>query len=144
MLRNYSSRRLGDDRIFFQTDNKYLLFKFLRWVLANILTNFGTLILFNILDLQRWSHSLNQTTGFTARTYSKGLSIKEVRSQGSCPVQTFCGQWGSSDADVFTPWCKKKFMVCPHGQRGLSQYGYFSDKGGGVNFSRFCADVFYR
>jgi len=30
------------------------------------------------------------------------------------------------------------------GERGgLSQYGNFSDKGKGVNFSRFCADVFY-
>jgi len=35
-----------------------------------------------------------------------------------------------------------KFMVCPHGQGWLSQCGHFSDKGG-VNFSRFCADVFY-
>jgi len=33
-------------------------------------------------------------------------------------------------------------MVCPHGQGGLSQCGHFEDKGG-VNFSRFCADVFY-
>jgi len=24
-----------------------------------------------------------------------------------------------------------KFMVCPHGQEGLSQCGYFADKGGG-------------
>jgi len=40
-----------------------------------------------------------------------------------------------------------KFMVCPHGQGegegGLSQCVHFSDKEGGVNFSRFCADVFY-
>jgi len=27
--------------------------------------------------------------------------------------------------------------------RGLNQCGHFSDKGEGVNFSRFCADVFY-
>jgi len=35
-----------------------------------------------------------------------------------------------------------KFMVCPNGQGGrrLSQYKHFVDKGG-VNFSRFCADV---
>jgi len=26
---------------------------------------------------------------------------------------------------------------------GFSQSGHFVDKGGGVNFSRFCADVFY-
>jgi len=38
-----------------------------------------------------------------------------------------------------------KFMVCPHGQevRGLSQCGHFADKEEGVNFSRFCANVFY-
>jgi len=36
-------------------------------------------------------------------------------------------------------------MVCPHGQggRGLSQCGHFADKGGEVNFLRFCADVLY-
>jgi len=34
-------------------------------------------------------------------------------------------------------------MVCPHGQGGLSQCGHFADKGGGINFLRFCADVFY-
>jgi len=27
--------------------------------------------------------------------------------------------------------------------RGLSQCGYFADKGERANFSRFCADVFY-
>jgi len=26
---------------------------------------------------------------------------------------------------------------------GLSQLGHFSDKGKGVNFSQFCADVFF-
>jgi len=39
-----------------------------------------------------------------------------------------------------------KFILCPHGQRGggLSQCGHFSDKEGReVNFSRFCADIFY-
>jgi len=42
------------------------------------------------------------------------------------------------DADVSTFWCKKfeffEIMVCPLGGRGLSQYGHFSFKGGGVNF----------
>jgi len=28
-------------------------------------------------------------------------------------------------------------------RRGLSQCGHFSDRGEGVNFSRFCADVLY-
>jgi len=38
-----------------------------------------------------------------------------------------------------------KFKVCPHGQggSGLSQCGHFSDKGGGIKFSRFCVDVLY-
>jgi len=80
----------------------------------------------------------------------KGLSIKDVRSQGEF-VQ--CGHF--SDKGSFFK-CERphflvqkssnfsKFMVCPHGQRELSQCGHFSDKGGErVNFSRFCADVFY-
>jgi len=33
-----------------------------------------------------------------------------------------------------------KFMACPHGEEGRG-CGHFSDKG--VNFSRFCAYVFY-
>jgi len=33
-----------------------------------------------------------------------------------------------------------KFMVWPHGQGELSQCRHFADR---VNFSRFCADVFY-
>jgi len=35
-------------------------------------------------------------------------------------------------------------MVCPHGQRGLSQCGHIrTKKGEGVNFSQFCADFLY-
>jgi len=36
-----------------------------------------------------------------------------------------------------------KFMVRPHEQGRLSQRGHSADKWGEVNFSRFCADVFY-
>jgi len=45
-----------------------------------------------------------------------------------------------------------EIMVCPHGQAGegvepvrtfFGQDGHFSDKKEGVNFLRFCADVFY-
>jgi len=36
-----------------------------------------------------------------------------------------------------------KFMVYPHGQGGLSQYGHFTDKGERVNFPRISADVLY-
>jgi len=35
-----------------------------------------------------------------------------------------------------------KFMVYPHGQEGLIQCGHFAARRG-VNFSQFCADVFY-
>jgi len=57
----------------------------------------------------------------------------QLGGRGVCPVRTFFGQGrGSSDTDVSTFWRKTKFMVYPYG------------KGGGVNFSRFCADVFYR
>jgi len=34
-------------------------------------------------------------------------------------------------------------MACPHGQGELNQCEHFADKGGGVNFFRFYADVFY-
>jgi len=59
----------------------------------------------------------------------------------------FAARGASSDADVRTFWSKNlrifEILVCPHGQvgGGLSQCGHFADKG--VNFSRFCADVFY-
>jgi len=58
-------------------------------------------------------------------------------------VRTFCGQGGSLDADVRTFWCKtsydfSKFMVYPHEQGGLSRFGQRE-----INYSRFCADVFY-
>jgi len=37
-----------------------------------------------------------------------------------------------------------QFMMRPHGQgEGSNQYGHLPYKGEGVNFSRFCADVFY-
>jgi len=65
-------------------------------------------------------------------------------------MRTFCGaqtRGGSSDADVLTFWLKNIRFFEIYGasartkERGLSQCGHFSDKG--VNFSRFCANVFY-
>jgi len=57
--------------------------------------------------------------------------------------------FGSSDADVRTVWCKKlrifrKFMVCPHGQGGgrLSQCGHFANKEEGQFFAILCG-LFY-
>jgi len=65
-------------------------------------------------------------------------------------VRTFSGQGvgGSSDAVIRTLWRKNSAFFEIYGvsarTRGLNQCGYFGDKeGGGVNFSRFCADVFY-
>jgi len=83
--------------------------------------------------------------------YHKGLSTKDVRTpeEGVCPVRTRKG--GSSNVEVRTFLRKKTRILrnlstlCPHGQegRGLSLCGHFSDKEGGINFSRFCADVLY-
>jgi len=61
---------------------------------------------------------------------------------------------GSSEADVRTFWWKKLQIFLnlwyfrtdkgKGGRRGaLRQCGRFSDKGGGNQFSRFCADIFY-
>jgi len=38
-----------------------------------------------------------------------------------------------------------KYMVCLHGQEGgeVEPVRTFYGQGGGVNFSRFCADVYY-
>jgi len=79
-----------------------------------------------------------------------GSSIKDIRSQGGWEViqcRHFSDKGGSSNADVRTLCCKTsdflKVVVCPHEQGELSQSGNFADKGERVNFSRFCAHVFY-
>jgi len=62
-----------------------------------------------------------------------------VKGDGVCPVQTFCGQGkrkGSSDAYVHIFWCKDLRIF-------LKLRCVSTDKEEGVNFSRFCADVFY-
>jgi len=75
-----------------------------------------------------------------------GCKIRKCN-PGIGAVHKRCSQsgWrGLSDADVRTFWCElSKVMMCRMDkERGrLSQYGYFSDKW--VNFSRFCANVFY-
>jgi len=83
-------------------------------------------------------------------TNYKGPSIKDVRSQG---VKGFvqCGHFadsgGSSDADVRTFWCKKfgifRNLWCVRTDKGVEPVRTFCRQGGGVNFLRFCADVFY-
>jgi len=64
-------------------------------------------------------------------------------------VRTFCGLGGFFKCGRPHFSAQKtsnflKFMVCTHDKgEGLSQCGHFSDKREGVNFSRFCVDVFY-
>jgi len=65
-------------------------------------------------------------------------------------ADNFRTRGGSSDADILTFWHKKlrifqNFWYVSHGQEevGLSQCVHFADKVEGVNFSQFCADVFY-
>jgi len=79
--------------------------------------------------------------------------IKDVRSQGGGVVQ--CGHFTDKGSFICGRphfLAKKNFgffeiygvSVRTRGEGGLSQCGHFSNKGGGeVNFSRFCADVFY-
>jgi len=76
------------------------------------------------------------------RPQSGGLS------SGQCRHFEDKGIGVSSDADVRTFWCKNFGSFEIYGvsarTRELSQCGHFSNKvGGGVNFSRFCADIFY-
>jgi len=80
-----------------------------------------------------------------------GPSIKYVCSQreGDCPVRTFFGQEveGSSNADVRIFWCKKhaifQILWCVRTDKGVEPVRIFCGQGGGVTFSRFCANVFY-
>jgi len=61
-------------------------------------------------------------------------AVYKGRPQSGGAVQ--CGKGYSSDADVRTIWCKN-FGI-------FEIYGVSTrTRGEGVNFSRFCADVFY-
>jgi len=84
---------------------------------------------------------------------NKRSSIKDVRSQEERGL-TSAGIFRTRDEGFFRCghphfFAQKtsdfsKFMVCQNGQGGkglLSQCKHFVDKGEGVNFSRFCADV---
>jgi len=78
--------------------------------------------------------------------YHKGLSIKDVRSQGGggCPVRKRTeGVLQMRTSALFSPKKHRIFqnLLCPHWQgRGLSQCEQGEE---GVNFSWFCSDVFY-
>jgi len=77
-------------------------------------------------------------------TFSLG-AVHKRRPQSEGDVQ--CGQGGgTSDADVRTLGAKNFLFFEIYGMSGggLSQCGHFTDKGGGVNFLRFCADVLHR
>jgi len=79
--------------------------------------------------------------------------MSAVRGGGVCPVRTFCrqgGEGGSSDADVRTFWRKNLgffeiygVSAAIKGREGWSSMDILRTRGEGVNFSRFCADVFY-
>jgi len=65
-------------------------------------------------------------------------------------VRTFFGQGegGSSDTDVRTFWEQKtsdfsKFMVCSHGQGGLSQCGHFFGQRVVNFFANFCGHLLW-
>jgi len=83
----------------------------------------------------------------------KGPSIKDVRSQRGLSIAGILRTKGEGVLQMRTSALLSAkssdfliFMMCPHGQgkKGLSQCGHLADKGGGeVNFSRYCADVFY-
>jgi len=83
------------------------------------------------------------------------LSIKDVRSQGEGEFDQFGHfsdkkgkglQMRKSALFCAKTACFSKFMVCPHG-KGVGRVElvrtFCIQEGEGVNFSRFCADVFY-
>jgi len=85
------------------------------------------------------------------RKCSKGLFIKDVRSQGGCPVRAFFGQlggvlqmrtsalFGIKKFRIFRNlWC-----VCTDKGDGWASADILRTRGRAVNFSRFRADVFY-
>jgi len=81
---------------------------------------------------------------------NKGLSIKRVCSQGDCLLRTFCGQWGSSNSNVRTFWCKTNRIFqnlwCARTDKGGGRFEsvrIFFGQGEGGQFFRFCADVLY-
>jgi len=66
----------------------------------------------------------------------RGYPLETSAVRGACPVWTFCDKSGGGSSNgkqflVQTTLDFSKFMVCPSGHAGLSQ------------FSRFCTDVFY-
>jgi len=83
---------------------------------------------------------------------AKTMKIPEEGGLSSADILQTRGKRGSSNADVRTFWAKtfkffENFGLSVYGDKGgggLSQFGYFADKGrGGVEFLQLCADVFY-
>jgi len=83
--------------------------------------------------------------------FHKRPSIKDVRSQGFVQCGHFADKGGGKVLQMRTSarFGTKtsdfsKFMVCPHGQGGLSQCGHFSDKrGGGQFFEILCVRLLW-
>jgi len=114
---------------------------------------------FALENKKKENNSITSKTNISIITYTsllnKGLSsVHKRRPQSEGVVQ--CRQFAdkgksSSDADVCTFWCKKLWIFQnlwwvrteKEGVGWAMQCGHFSDKRGGINFSRFCADVFY-
>jgi len=80
---------------------------------------------------------------------AKWLSIKDVCSQGraGCPMRTFFGKGVSSDADIRTFSCKKlcffRNLWWARADKGGWASADILQTRGRVNFSRFCAYIFY-
>jgi len=79
--------------------------------------------------------------------FRKGLPIKDVYSQGVCPLRTFCvlgrvfscGRphlLGAKNFGFFEIWCVRT-------DKGVGPVRTLCRQGGGVNFSQFCVDVSY-
>jgi len=84
---------------------------------------------------------------FLCNFRSKGPSIKDVRGQGGfCPVRTFFGEERRGLLPRTSEFLDQKtsdflkFMVCPHGQGGLSHCG---QGGWGQFFSLFCGRLLW-
>jgi len=81
-----------------------------------------------------YTHSKNQKNRNWNQIHVRGVHKERPHSKGEGIVK--CGQGGSSDANVCTFWCKKL-------RNFRNLWCVLTDKVGGVDFSRFCSDVFY-
>jgi len=78
------------------------------------------------------------------------ISVRSYQNEDNIELLTLIGQGGSSDADVSTFWCKKlrrfRNLQCVRTDKGegVELVRTFCRRGReGINFTRFCADIFY-